>query len=190
MAGIRMTHDDLVEAMGKHEAGSGVGKSSRSISRKGRRRIDKLVRQSQKITTPAGEVKRTQEALGRSLSRETKKSIMKHRAQAKAIQQEELRTKVGSRPSPSSGGQPSVKRNPNLPVNRLHKMSKISRALGRIALPLGAAVGAYDTGKAIKVGYETFKAHRAKVKNEKYMKEKYGSIEAATRTRKKRNQGR
>lgn len=63
---------------------------------------------------------------------------------------------------------------------------KAAPALGRVFLPVGAAVGAYNIGQAVKEGYRAFSAHRDAKANEAYMTDRYGSIEAATRTRRER----
>ena len=56
--------------------------------------------------------------------------------------------------------------------------------------PQGAAdqlKKAIDTNATMVIeGYKTFQALKDKLRNEKYMKEKYGSIEAATKTRKRK----
>ena len=61
----------------------------------------------------------------------------------------------------------------------------VARVAGRVAVPLAVAATAYDVGRAAKEGYKAFSA-RKEAKAEKAGSEaKYGTVEAATRTRKR-----
>lgn len=62
----------------------------------------------------------------------------------------------------------------------------VGRVAGKIAAPIGMGLSLYDIGKAGKEGYGAYSASRDAAKNERYQQEKYGTIEAATRTRKQR----
>lgn len=60
------------------------------------------------------------------------------------------------------------------------------RAVGRAFIPAGIALDLYATGKAVKEGYKAIQADAHRRRTKEYNKRLYGSIEAATRTRKHR----
>jgi hypothetical protein len=52
------------------------------------------------------------------------------------------------------------------------------------ALPITGFLTGYDVGRTAKAGYEAYKSHREAETEKKASEAKYGTVEAATRTRK------
>lgn len=102
-----------------------------------------------------------------------------------------------SAPKPLPKPKPLMKPNPGLVILRQAEKKAIKKAgvglagriLGRLAFRAVPVIGtlapsAYDVGRMAKEGYGAAKAHQELQRTAKYVKEKYGSIEKATQTRK------
>jgi len=62
----------------------------------------------------------------------------------------------------------------------------LARVAGKAAIPLAVAGAGYDLFRTAQEGTRAYQAHQAEKRNEQYMNENYGSIEAATATRRRR----
>jgi len=66
----------------------------------------------------------------------------------------------------------------------------LARVAGKAAVPLAVASAGYDLYRTVNEGYKAHKAATDARQNEAYMSENYGSIDAATATRRRRTGGR
>jgi hypothetical protein len=66
----------------------------------------------------------------------------------------------------------------------------LARVAGKAAVPVAVAAAGYDLFRIANEGYKAHEAASNARTNEKYMSDNYGSIEAATRTRRQRTGGR